>query len=56
LLKHTRDVAFIAGIVYFIQGALGISAITLPLFPRMSDRDADDVVEAVRRVARAFRR
>ncbi len=31
-------------------------AITLPLFPRMSDRDADDVVEAVRRVAGAFRR
>lgn len=31
-------------------------AITLPLFPRMSDRDADDVVEAVRRIARAFRR
>lgn len=31
-------------------------AITLPLFPRMSDRDADDVVEAVRKVAGAFRR
>jgi len=31
-------------------------AITLPLFPRMSDRDADDVVEAVRKIARAFRR
>lgn len=31
-------------------------AITLPLFPRMTDRDADDVVEAVRRIARAFRR
>lgn len=31
-------------------------AVTLPLFPRMTDRDADDVVEAVRRVAGAFRR
>jgi dTDP-4-amino-4,6-dideoxygalactose transaminase len=31
-------------------------AVTLPLFPRMTDRDADDVVEAVRKIARAFRR
>jgi dTDP-4-amino-4,6-dideoxygalactose transaminase len=31
-------------------------AITLPLFARMTDRDADDVCEAVRRVARHFRR
>ena len=31
-------------------------AITLPLFPRMSDADADDVVAAVRKLARAFRR
>ena len=31
-------------------------AITLPLFPRMSDRDVDDVVAAVRKIARAFRR
>lgn len=31
-------------------------AITLPLFPRMTDRDADDVVEAVRKIASAFRR
>ncbi len=31
-------------------------AITLPLFPRMSDRDADDVCDAVRKIARAFRR
>jgi perosamine synthetase len=26
--------------------------LTLPLFPRMSDRDADDVIDAVRRVTR----
>ncbi len=31
-------------------------AITLPLFARMSDRDVDDVVAAVRRIATAFRR
>jgi dTDP-4-amino-4,6-dideoxygalactose transaminase len=31
-------------------------AITLPLFPRMSDRDADDVIAAVRKIALAFRR
>ena len=31
-------------------------AITLPLFPRMSDRDVDDVCEAVRKVASHFRR
>ena len=31
-------------------------AITLPLFPRMSDRDVDDVCAAVRKVASHFRR
>src|SRR5262249_6236268 len=31
-------------------------AITLPLFSRMTDRDVDDVVAAVTRVATAFRR
>ena len=31
-------------------------AITLPLFPRMSDADAGHVIEAVRKIARAFRR
>lgn len=31
-------------------------AITLPLFPRMSDADVEDVIEAVRRIARAFGR
>jgi len=31
-------------------------AITLPLFPRMTDTDVDDVIEAVRRVAGAYRR
>ena len=31
-------------------------AVTLPLFPRMTDRDVDDVCEAVRKIATAFRR
>jgi len=31
-------------------------AITLPLFPRMSDRDVDDVCDAVRKVVSHFRR
>ena len=31
-------------------------AITLPLFPRMSDADVDDVIAAVRKIATAFRR
>ncbi len=34
MLKHTRDIAFLSGVVYFIQGALGISGIALPLFLR----------------------
>jgi MFS family permease len=34
LLKHTRDIAFLSGIVYFCQGALGISGIALLLFLR----------------------
>ena len=27
---------------------------TLPLFPRMSDQDADDVIESVRKIAEAY--
>ena len=34
MVKHSRDVAVIAGVVYFIQGAIGISGIALPLFLR----------------------
>jgi dTDP-4-amino-4,6-dideoxygalactose transaminase len=43
------------------EGALPVAedayrrAITLPLFAGMSDRDVDDVVHAVRKVATAFR-
>ncbi len=34
MLKHTRDIAFLSGVVYFIQGAIGISGVALPLFMR----------------------
>lgn len=34
MVKHTRDTAFIAGVVYFMQGTLGISSIALPLHMR----------------------
>jgi dTDP-4-amino-4,6-dideoxygalactose transaminase len=30
--------------------------ISLPLYPKMTDRDADDVIEAVRKVITYFRR
>lgn len=33
-MKHSRDITFLAGIVYFVQGAIGISGIALPLFLR----------------------
>ena len=29
--------------------------VSLPLYPRMTDEDADDVIEAVRDIARQFR-
>lgn len=44
------------------QGAFPVAedayrrAITLPLFPQMTDRDVDDVCEAVRKIATHFRR
>ena len=31
-------------------------ALSLPLFPSMSERDVDDAVAAVRKIARSFRR
>lgn len=34
MLKHTRDIAFLSGVVYFIQGAIGISGVALPLYLR----------------------
>lgn len=34
MAKHSRDVGLLAGLVYFTQGALGITGIALPLFLR----------------------
>lgn len=34
MVKHSRDISFIAATVYFCQGALGISSIALPLYLR----------------------
>ncbi len=32
--KHSRDIALLAGLVYFIQGSLGIVGVALPLYMR----------------------
>ncbi|HXV27776.1 MAG TPA: MFS transporter [bacterium] len=34
MVKHSRDVGLLAGLVYFTQGALGITGVALPLFLR----------------------
>jgi MFS family permease len=34
LLKHSRDIAILSGIVYFIQGAMGVTGVALPLYLR----------------------
>ncbi len=34
MAKHSRDIGLLAGLVYFTQGALGITGIALPLFLR----------------------
>ncbi len=34
MARHSRDIGVLAGLVYFTQGALGISGIALPLFLR----------------------
>ena len=34
MVKHSHDVAWIAALIYFVQGALGISGIALPLYLR----------------------
>jgi dTDP-4-amino-4,6-dideoxygalactose transaminase len=53
---HFRDSLALSPTAFPIAEDAYRRAITLPLFPRMSDRDADDVVAAVRKIARAFRR
>lgn len=34
MLKHSRDIALLSGIVYFIQGAMGVTGVAMPLFLR----------------------
>lgn len=34
MARHSRDVSILAGVVYFTQGALGITGISLPLYLR----------------------
>ncbi len=53
---HFRDSLGLSPAAFPVAEAAYARAITLPLFPRMTDRDADDVVEAVRKIVRAFRR
>jgi dTDP-4-amino-4,6-dideoxygalactose transaminase len=53
---HFRDSLALAPEQFPVAEDAYQRAITLPLFPRMSDRDADDVVAAVRKIALAFRR
>jgi dTDP-4-amino-4,6-dideoxygalactose transaminase len=53
---HFRDSLALSPASFPVAEDAYARAITLPLFPRMTDRDADDVVAAVRKIARAFRR
>ncbi len=34
MVKRSRDIAIVSGVVYFVQGALGIAGIALPLYLR----------------------
>ncbi|MBI3317152.1 MAG: MFS transporter [Candidatus Omnitrophica bacterium] len=43
MAKHVHKVAFLAAIVYFIQGSLGISGIALPLFLRKLEWSISDI-------------
>ena len=43
MVKHTRDVAVISGLVYFTQGALGIAGIALPLYLRGLQWSVSDI-------------
>ena len=53
---HFRDSLQLAPGAFPVTEDTYARAITLPLFPRMSDGDVDDVVAAVRKIATAFRR
>ena len=54
--SHFRDSLALAPAQFPVAEDAYARAITLPLFPRMSDADADDVVAAVRKIATAFGR
>ncbi len=54
LHPHFRDSLALAPGAFPVAEDAYRRAITLPLFPRMSDRDVDDVVTAVSRLAAAF--
>ena len=47
MVKHTRDIAVIAGCVYFVQGALGISGIALPLYLRSLNWTVSEITTVV---------
>ncbi|MEK7330519.1 MAG: DegT/DnrJ/EryC1/StrS family aminotransferase, partial [Candidatus Eisenbacteria bacterium] len=53
---HFRDTLGVATGSFPVAEDAYRRAITLPLFPRMSDRDLDDVCAAVRKVAAHYRR
>lgn len=53
---HFRDSLRLAEGAFPVAENAYHRAITLPLFPHMADRDVDDVCEAVRKIARYFRR
>ena len=53
---HFRDSLGLAEGAFPVAEDAYRRAVTLPLFAGMTDRDADDVIVAVRKVAEAFRR
>lgn len=46
MAKHSRDVAYLAGLVYFTQGAYGIVAVTLPLYLRQLQWSVSEITIA----------
>jgi dTDP-4-amino-4,6-dideoxygalactose transaminase len=56
LHPHFRDTLALRAGGYPVADDAYSRAVTLPLFPRMSDRDAEDVVTAIRKVVAHFRR
>lgn len=44
--KHTKDVALLAAVVYFSQGALGIAAVALPVYLRRMGWTVSEIASA----------